>query len=110
LPLVNQRTRQALEVGVAMLEDLEAHRAELDLGAAAARRRAPWLIVHGEADETVPVAEGRALAAAAAAPAESLFVPTGDHGLGGRHPFRGPSPPLTQALNATQTWYRRFLM
>jgi dipeptidyl aminopeptidase/acylaminoacyl peptidase len=101
LPLVNQRTGQELQVGVGMLEDLEAHASELDVLAAAARRRVPWLLVHGDADATVPIAEGRALAAAAAPPAEALFIPGGDHGLGG--------PPLVSAFNATQTWFRRYL-
>jgi pimeloyl-ACP methyl ester carboxylesterase len=110
LPLVIQRTGQEVRVGVGMLRDLEAHAAELDVAAAAGRRRAPWLLVHGEADDTVPVASGRALAAAAAPPVETLFVAGGDHGLGGRHPFKGPSPPLIQAMNATQTWYRRHLL
>lgn len=109
LPLVNQRTGQELQVGVGMLEDMEAHAAELDVLAAAARRRVPWLLVHGDADDTVPVAEGRALAAAAAPPAEALFIPGGDHGLGGRHPFTGPSPPLVAAFNETQAWFRRYL-
>ena len=109
LPLVIQRSGQEVRVGVGMLEDLEVHREELDVLAAAGRRRAPWLLVHGEADDSVPVAAGRTLAAAAAPPAEALFIAAGDHGLGGRHPFKGPSPPLTQAMNATQAWYRRFL-
>ena len=34
----------------------------------------------------------------------------GDHGLGGKHPFRGPTPQLIQAMNATVAWYRRHLL
>ena len=109
LPVVNARTGQQLALGLGLLEDLEAHRAELDLSEAAARRRAPWLIVHGGCDETVPVAEGERLAALAAAPAELLRIPEADHTFGSRHPFAGPSPALIQALNATQTWLRRHL-
>jgi len=38
-----------------------------------------------------------------------VIVEGGDHGLGGRHPFPGPRPPLVQALNATQTFLLREL-
>ncbi len=108
-PVINTRTGQELLLGTEILDDYTAHAAALDLGAAARRRGVPWLIVHGDQDETVPVDEARALAAAAAPPSELLIVPRGDHGLGGRHPFPGPQPPLIQALNATQSWFRRWL-
>ena len=67
----------------------------------------PWLLVHGEADATVPVETARRLAAAAAPPAELLVVPDAGHTFGARHPFAGPTPQLIQALNATQRWFRR---
>ena len=65
LPVVNGRTGQELEIGVEVLDDLVAYGDELDLLAAAGRRRAPWLIVHGSEDETVPFAEAESLAAKA---------------------------------------------
>ena len=106
---VNARTGQRLPIGLELLHDIEAHRAELDCAAAAARRRAPWLIVHGEGDETVPVADAEALAAAAAPPAELLRIAGADHAFGARTPFAGPNPHLIAALNATQTWLLRWL-
>jgi uncharacterized protein len=112
LPVVNARTGQQLALGLGLLEDLEAHRAGLDIPAAAAHRRAPWLIVHGGRDESVPAAEGERLADVsrrAAAPAELLLIPEADHTFGSRHPFAGPSPSLIQALNATQGWFRKYL-
>ena len=113
LPVVNARTGQQLALGLGLLEDLEAHRAGLDLAAAAGQRRAPWLIVHGGRDESVPASEGERLSGlttgGAAPPAELLRIPDADHTFGVRHPFAGPSPSLIQALNATQTWFRRHL-
>ncbi|HBL27327.1 MAG TPA: hypothetical protein DD490_10885 [Acidobacteria bacterium] len=109
LPVVNARTGQQLALGLELLEDLETQAAALDIEAAAGRRRAPWLIVHGATDESVPVAEGDLLAARAAPPAELLRIPGADHTFGGRHPFTGPTPQLIQALNATQTWFLRHL-
>lgn len=109
IEVVNARTGQRLAMGVGLLDDVERNRAALDLAAAAGRRAAPWLIVHGEADETVPVAEGRRLHAAAAPPAELLTIPGGGHTFGAVHPFAGPAPALIQAMNAAQRWLRKHL-
>lgn len=106
---VNARTGQQLPVGLELLRDVEAHGEALDPRGAAARRRAPWLIVHGDRDETVPVAEGDALAAAAAPPVELLRIAGGDHTFGAKTPFAGPNPLLIAAMNATQTWLLRWL-
>jgi len=108
--VVNARTGQELALGVELLDDLERHRSALDLAAAAGRRTAPWLIVHGSEDETVPVDEGRRLFAAAAQPAELLVVEGGSHTFGALHPFAGPTPQLITAMNATVAWLRRHLV
>jgi pimeloyl-ACP methyl ester carboxylesterase len=92
-----------------VLDDIESNRALYDLEGAAARRTAPWLLVHGSADETVPLAEARLLAAAAAAPCRLHVVAAGSHTFGTRHPFVGPTPQLIEAMNATQSWLRRHL-
>lgn len=109
LEVINARTGQRLAMGLGLLEDLEENRDTLDLEAAAGRRTAPWLIVHGEADETVPLAEAHGLRAAAAEPTELLTLPGAGHTLGAVHPFAGPNPDLIEAMNATQRWLRRHL-
>jgi pimeloyl-ACP methyl ester carboxylesterase len=108
-PFTNARTGQELEVGVEFLDDVERNVERLDVRRAAARIAAPWLIVHGERDETVPMAEGRELAAAAPA-ADHLEVPGAGHTFGATHPLAGPSRELITAMNATQTWFRRHLL
>jgi pimeloyl-ACP methyl ester carboxylesterase len=107
--VINARTGQELPMGLEHLDDFERHRERLDVLAAAGRRRAPWLLVHGEADETVPVREADALEAAAAPPVQVLRIAGADHTLNSRHPFSGPNPALVQALDATQTWLLRHL-
>jgi pimeloyl-ACP methyl ester carboxylesterase len=109
VPIVNGRTGQELLVGVEVLHDLEDHADELDLPDAARRRSAPWLIIHGRDDETVPVAEAELLHSAAAPPTELHAIAGADHTFGARHPFVGPNPLLTEAMNATQAWLRRYL-
>ncbi len=110
LPIQNARTGQDLELGIELLADLEQHQsAVLDLEAAAAERQAPWLIVHGAEDETVPAAEAESLERAAADLRELLIVDGGSHTFGAQHPFAGPTRELIAAMNATQTWLRRHL-
>lgn len=109
LVIENGRTGQKLPIGVEVLDDLEARAADLDLGAAAARRRAPWLIVHGDADPTVELADAQRHAEHATGEHHLEIVEGGDHTFGAKHPFLGPTPHLIQVFNATQTWLRRYL-
>lgn len=109
LPIVNARTGQQLRLDVSVLEDAEANHDAYDVGAAAARIEAPWLLLHGDRDETVPVAEAAVLAEAAGGTFERHIVEGGDHTFGAAHPFAGPNPKLIEALNATQIWFRRHL-
>jgi dienelactone hydrolase len=109
LPVVNARTGQQLALGLDLLQDLEANREGLDVLAAARARRVPWLLVHGEEDESVPVAEADRLAEASSGGHELLRIAGASHTFGARHPFAGPTPQLIQALNATQRWFRRHL-
>lgn len=109
IPVANARTGQELEMGVEILDDLETRRDDLDIPRAAGEIQAPWLIVHGEDDETVAVSDAERLHQAAVATRELLLVPKGGHTFGATHPFRGPTPELIQVFNATQTWLKRHL-
>jgi dienelactone hydrolase len=109
VPVVNARTGQTVAVSVEVLEELEAHPELFDMSAAAERRTVPWLIVHGEEDPTVPIAEAERLEAAAAAPCELHRIAGADHTFCAKHPFAGPTPMLIEAMNATQSWFRRHL-
>ena len=105
-PIENARTRQVLPLYPDVLDDIERNAAALDIEAAAGRIRAPWLIVHGTADEAVPVVEGRLLAAAAA-PETTRFVAIegAGHTFGAAHPWKGATPELDLAVNTTLTFF-----
>lgn len=111
--VVNSRTGQELPIAVDLLDDLERNREALDIRAAAAAVRAPWLIVHGADDASVPALEGRELLEAAGGAAEErrelLEIPEAGHTFNAVHPFAGPTPQLIEALNATQRWFRAHL-
>jgi dienelactone hydrolase len=103
LPVENARTRQVLPQYTDVLDDIDDHAGALDIEAAAGRIAVPWLIVHGGADEAVPLLEGERLAAAAS-PAVARFVPIPEagHTFGAAHPMPAAAPPaLGRAVDAT---------
>lgn len=106
--VANLRTRQQMPLDVGLLEDFEANRTRLDISSAAARLRAPWLIVHGLADETVDVDEARTLADAAQH-GELLLIEGAGHTFGARHPFQETTPELEQVVDATVAHFARLL-
>jgi len=110
LEVTNTRTGEVLPVYPDVLDELEADReGRLDIAAAAGRVAVPWLIVHGEVDETVSIREAQALHRASGERAELLVVRHGGHTLGARHPWAGTTPELDQAMDATVGWFFRTL-
>jgi pimeloyl-ACP methyl ester carboxylesterase len=103
----NVRTGQVFRLHRDFLDDLDAHAERLGVARAAARLAVPHLILHGEADEAVPLAEGRELAAAGRG--ELRVIPGAGHTFGAVHPFAGRTPALDQALAATRDFLRRHL-
>jgi dienelactone hydrolase len=98
--VTNQRTGQVIPLFTDILDDVERQADALDVEAHAARIGVPWLLIHGQADETVPTVEGRRLHAAAPA-SELLLIERTGHTFGAAHPFTGPSPALEQVFDAT---------
>lgn len=106
--VMNSRTGQQMPLGLGLLEDFEANRERLDVGAAAARVPIPWLVVHGSEDETVAADDGRRLARVAPR-ARLLLVPGAGHTFGAVHPFQGPTEALETAIQATRHHFRSHL-
>lgn len=92
----NARTKEQMPLNSTLLEDLEEHKDEYNLLAAAARVEIPWLIVHGDDDVNVPFAVGEKLAAQQ--PAASLVKIRGaNHVFGASHPYKGDKLPAALA-------------
>ncbi len=107
--IANARTGQRMPVGPAGWRDYRANAERLDVRAAAGRVRAPWLIVHGDQDTSVPVDDAHRLFEAAPDTAELLVVEGGDHTFGARHPYAGATPELRTVVEATLEWYAAHL-
>lgn len=99
--IVNARTGERLPLYPDVLDDIARHATDsLDILAAAARVRVPWLIAHGTADESVSPLEGRALHAAQPG-ATLLEVDGAGHTFGAAHPWKGPTPEFERVADAT---------
>jgi len=97
LDIPNARTGQVMRVGRPWVEDVRVNRSALDVEAAARSLRIPLLVVHGENDSAVPVAEGRALAEWAPGARFEPIANSG-HTFESGHPFGGPTGPLERAV------------
>jgi len=102
LPVVihNARTGQDMPLERPVLDDLRANGTRLDVLSAAAALSIPWAIVHGEDDESVPLTDAEALAAASGAGGRLVRIEGAGHTFGTGHPFEGSTPALERALEA----------
>lgn len=104
IPIVNTRTGQTLRFGAAAVAEIDARTDLHDIATTyAARLAAPLLVVHGEADASVPDTEGRALVAAAPR-GRYVGIAGADHVLGCRHPWAGTTPAFERFLTETRSF------
>jgi len=82
----NKRTGQQMPLKSTLLGDLDKYPKRLDILAQAAKVKQPWLLMHGDADPTVPLSHAEELYAAHP-DAEFFILPAGDHTFGGAHPY-----------------------
>jgi pimeloyl-ACP methyl ester carboxylesterase len=101
-PIPNARTGQLMPVGLAAFIDAEKH----DIPGAAASLKCPLLVVHGGADESVSIEDGRRLERCGGT---LLEIAGATHTFGAVHPFAGPTPHLEQAVDAIARFFRTAL-
>jgi len=82
----NKRTGQEMPLKATLLDDLYSHPALLNIMTKAAEIKQPWLIVHGDADETVPVKAAKELKKDNKN-AELLIIAGADHTFNASHPY-----------------------
>ena len=110
LDVVNARTGQVIPLRTDVLDDIDKNAAGLDIRAAAKRIEAPWLIIHGSADESVPVGEGERLAEASGRESTRLLVvPAAGHTFGAAHPWNPPVPAAEEVFDETVRFLARTL-
>jgi pimeloyl-ACP methyl ester carboxylesterase len=100
--IANSRTKQQMPLYFQVFEDYALHQNRLNIREAAGQLSVPLMVIHGDADETVPVESASELAGLNQK-ASLHLVPGGGHTFGGTHPFSGEDlPSATQeVLNHT---------
>lgn len=103
--VTNARTGQVFRLGTRLLDEVQRRDNDrLDIRRAASEVRCPWLLVHGDADETVPFAEAVQLAESATS-VELLRVSGGTHTFNVAHGFSAASPELSEAMERTVQFF-----
>ena len=112
IDIVNARTGDVLPLYTDVIEDVEKNPSQkFDLRLAAGRVTVPWLILHGDADESVAPSEAEALYDAANGEEVTLrMVKGGSHTMGIRHPWNGPTAELELAMGETVGWFSQTLL
>jgi len=103
----NNRTNQVLRMGKNFLRDVDEADSRFNILDAAAKVTSPFVVVHGEKDESVPVAHASQICDAARTGIAALHVvPGGTHTFGTAHPFAQTSPELEEAVARSVLWMR----
>ena len=110
--VVNSRTGQVYQLGMPILNEIEKYaKTKLNVLQAAREFERPLLIVHGQADETVPYFEAEQLNIYASPDHTGLrLIPKAGHTFGAAHPFLGSNPALDLVLESTLDFFNRHLM
>jgi alpha-beta hydrolase superfamily lysophospholipase len=104
--VVNSRTGETLLLGTDLLDEIESHgTTKVNILAAAGKVKAPWLIVHGTADETVPHAEAERLHERAPKVSTLRLVDGANHAFGAVHPLVEPPALLKKLVDETVSFF-----
>jgi pimeloyl-ACP methyl ester carboxylesterase len=106
LDVENARTKQVFRLRTAVLDEATEHGdGMLDVTKAAETLLCPWLIVHGDADESVLIGEGESLARAAGPNATFVRVAGAGHTFNVAHGMTSPSPQLLEVTDRTVRFF-----
>jgi pimeloyl-ACP methyl ester carboxylesterase len=102
----NSRTGQNMRLGTAILDEVEAlGKSKLDVGAAARRISVPWLIIHGDSDETVPITEAELLSEMSRGRSTLWKIEGANHTFGASHPLADAPPILSLVTRGTVAFF-----
>lgn len=106
--VTNSRTGQVMRMGTELLDDVEMHaNTKLNVAAAAAKIKVPWLIVHGTADETVPSVDAERLHDLSIGQSTLRLIEGASHAFDAKHPLAEIPPVLEQVVQETVNFFVR---
>jgi dienelactone hydrolase len=106
--ITNSRTGQVMRLETDLLDDVELHgKTKVNIAAAAAKIKAPWLIIHGTADETVPSSEAEHLHSLSKGMSTLRLIEGANHGFSATHPLNEVPPVLEKVALETAKFFVR---
>ena len=106
--ITNSRTGQVMRLETDLLEDVELHgKTKVNIEAAAAKVRVPWLILHGTADETVPSTEAESLHSKAKGVSTLRLIEGSGHTFEAKHPLEQIPQSLEKVVKETVNFFLR---
>jgi pimeloyl-ACP methyl ester carboxylesterase len=106
--ITNSRTGQLMRLETDLLDDVELHgKTKLNIEAAAAKIKAPWLIIHGTADDTVPSSEAEHLHSLSKGMSTLRLIEGANHGFSATHPLNEVPPVLGKVVLETAKFFVR---
>jgi dienelactone hydrolase len=106
--ITNSRTGQVMRLGTDLLDDVELHgKTKLNIEAAAANIKVPWLIVHGTKDETVPSSEAELLHSLSRGVSALRLIEGAGHSFEAKHPLDKAPPILEKVVRETVKFFVR---
>ena len=106
--ITNSRTGQVMRLETDLLDDVELHlKTKLNIEAAAAKIKAPWLIIHGTGDETVPSSEAEHLHSLSKGMSTLRLIEDANHGFSATHPLAEVPPVLEKVVLETAKFFVR---
>ncbi|MDQ6871738.1 MAG: alpha/beta hydrolase [Gemmatimonadota bacterium] len=106
--VTNSRTGQVMRMGTELLDDVEMHgNTKLNVAAAAAKIKVPWLIVHGTSDETVPRADAERLHELSFGTSTLRLIEGASHTFEAKHPLKEVPSVLQQVVQETVRFFVR---
>jgi pimeloyl-ACP methyl ester carboxylesterase len=106
--VTNSRTGQVMRLGTDLLDDVELNgNTKLNIAAAAAKIKMPWLIIHGTGDETVRSAEAERLHELSPRVSTLRLIEGANHGFDAKHPLSEVPPVLEKVVLETVKFFVR---
>jgi dienelactone hydrolase len=106
--ITNSRTGQVMRLETDLLDDVELHgKTKVNIEAAAAKIKAPWLIIHGTADDTVPSSEAEHLHSLSKGMSTLRLIEGANHGFSAMHPLNEVPPVLEKVVLETAKFFVR---